>query len=87
MEKINTNFHKNEIPKQYSQCISLLVILIDRICRKYKNYYPQVFLEECEYEKKKKDKKTSKFITDNIDIYPDDSDKEGSHKENSDEEN
>ena len=38
--KINTNFHNNEIPKEGSQ-------LIYSVYKKDKNYYPQVFLEEC----------------------------------------
>ena len=31
--KINTNFHNNEIPKEGSQCICLLVILTDPVFR------------------------------------------------------
>ena len=44
--KINTNFHKNKIPKEGSQCICLSVILINLVFRIGKNYYPQVFLED-----------------------------------------
>ena len=41
--KINANFHNNKIPKEGSQCICLLlVILIDSVFRTGKNYYPQV---------------------------------------------
>ena len=47
--KMNTNFHNNEIPKEGSQYICLLVILIYSVCRKDKDYYPQVLLEECKY--------------------------------------
>ena len=47
MEKINTNFHNNKIPKEGFQFICLSVILIDSLFRTSKNYYPQVFLEEC----------------------------------------
>ena len=47
--KINTNFHKNKIPKEDSQFICLSVILIDSVFETGKNYYPQVFLEECKY--------------------------------------
>ena len=46
---MNTNFHNNEIPKEGSQYICLLVILIYSVCRKDKDYYPQVLLEECKY--------------------------------------
>ena len=34
------NFHNNEILKQSSQCIYLLVILNDSVYRTGKNYYP-----------------------------------------------
>ena len=51
--KVNTNFHDNEIPKG-SQFICLSVILIDSVFRTGKNYYRQVFLEECNYVAKEK---------------------------------
>ena len=70
--KMNTNFHNNEIPKEGSQYIYLLVILID--------YYPQVLLEECKYVVK--EKKTFMFFTDNIEISSDDFDKKNSDEEN-----
>ena len=49
MEKINTNFHSNKIPKEGYQYIRLLVILINFVFRTGKNCYSQVFLEECKY--------------------------------------
>ena len=52
--KINTNLHSDKIPKEGSQCICLLVILIDSVYRTGKSYYPQVFLEECKYVLKEK---------------------------------
>ena len=61
------------------------MILIDSVFRTRKNYYPQVFLEEC------KEKKIPKYIIDVIEIYSDadkeNSDEENSSEENSDEEN
>ena len=51
--KINTSFHNNKIPKEGSQCICLLVILIDSFFKRGKNYYPQVFLG-CKYVVKEK---------------------------------
>ena len=48
-EKINTNFHNNEISKEGSEFICESVILLDSVYKKDKNYYPQVFLEECKY--------------------------------------
>ena len=53
--KINKNFHKNKIPKEDSQYISSSVILIDSVFRTGKNYYLQLFLEECKYVVKEKD--------------------------------
>ena len=44
-----------------------------------------MFLEKCKYVVK--EKKTSKFITDDIEIFTDDSDRENSDKKNSNEEN
>ena len=45
--KINTSFHSDKIEKQGSQYICLSVIFNDSVHRTGKNYYPQVFLEEC----------------------------------------
>ena len=53
MEK-STNFHNNKIPKEGHQFTSLSVILIDPVFRAGKNYYPQLFLEECKYIDKEK---------------------------------
>ena len=47
--KINTNFHDDKISKECSRCIFLSVILIYSIFKMGKNYYLQVFLEECKY--------------------------------------
>ena len=52
---------------------------------KNENNYPCVFLEECKCVVK--EKRTSKFITDDIEISSDDSDMENSDEENSNEEN
>ena len=45
--KVNTIFHNNKIAKGSSQFICLSVTLIDSALRTGKNYYPQVYLEEC----------------------------------------
>ena len=58
--------------------------MIDPIYKKDKNYYPQVFLEECKYVVK--EKKASKFITDYIEISSEDSDRENPDEEISNEE-
>ena len=77
--KINTNFHNNKIPKEGSQCICLSVILINSVFRTSKNYYPEIFLEECKYVVKWKN--MSKYIIDDMEIFSD------SDRENSDEVN
>ena len=47
--KNSMNFHNNKITKEGFQCICLSVISTDSVYRKDKSYYPQVFLEECQY--------------------------------------
>ena len=63
--------------------------MIDSVFRTCKNYYPQVFLEECEYAVSKK--MICKYIIDDIEISSDfdreNSDEENSIEKNSDEEN
>ena len=49
-------------------------MLIDSVYIKYKNYYPQVFLERYKHVVKKKEQ--SYFFTENKEIYSDDSDEE-----------
>ena len=83
--KINTNFRNSKIQKKDSQFICLSVILIDSVFRTGKNYYPQVFVEECKYVAK--EKKMPEYITDDIEISSDKSDREDSNEENFDEEN
>ena len=88
--RINTNFHNNKILKEGSQFIFLFlsVLLIDPVFRTGKNYYPEVFLEECKYVIK--EKKMAEYITEDIKIYCDsnweDPDKRSSSEENSDKE-
>ena len=52
--KINTNFHNNKIPREGSLCFCLSVSSIIPFFRTGKNYYPQLFLEECKYVVKEK---------------------------------
>ena len=75
--KINTNLHNNKISREGSEFICLSVILIDSVFRTGKNYYPQVFLEECKYVVK--EKKIPKYIIDDIEISSD-SDRENSEE-------
>ena len=63
--------------------------MIGFVFRTGKNYYSQVFLEECKYGVK--EKKMPEYITNEIEISCDsdrkDSDEENPNKENSDKEN
>ena len=56
------------------QSICLSVILIDFVFRTDKNFYPQVFLEECKIFVK--EKKMLVYITDDIEIPSGDSNEE-----------
>ena len=58
--------------------------MINSVYRTNKNYYLQIFLEECKFVVK--EKKMSEYITDDIETSSDDSDREDSDEENSDEE-
>ena len=60
------------------------MILIDSVFRTGKNFYPQVFLQECKCVVK--GKKIPKYIIDNIEIFSD-SEEGNSDEDNSDEEN
>ena len=60
--KININFY----------VCSSVIIIIDSVVRVGKNYYPQVFLEQCKYISKEKNK--SKFINDELEISSDEFD-------------
>ena len=84
--KVNTKFHGDKVPKEGSQYIFLSVILIDSVFRTGKNYFPQVFLEECEYIVK--EKKMPQYITENVESCSDEenSDEEKYSQKNSDEE-
>ena len=70
---------------KYIIIICLSVALIDSVYRTNKNYYPQMFLEECKFAVK--EKKMPEYITDDIEISSNDSDWEDSDEENHDEEN
>ena len=48
--KVYTNFQHYKIPKDNEYCACLSVILLDSIfVNSNKEYYPQIFLEECKY--------------------------------------
>ena len=73
---INIDFHDNGMPKDDSSSIYFYIILIDSVFKMRKNYYPQVFLEECKYTVKEK----SRYISDDSKNFSDDSDEEASDK-------
>ena len=49
MEKSTKNLQDNKILKADFQYICLSIILLDSVFRTGKNYYSQVFLEECKH--------------------------------------
>ena len=65
-----TDFYDKEIPKVDSNHTCLAVISLDSALKKGKNYYPQVFLKECKYIKKK----PIRHIIDDLESSCDDSD-------------
>ena len=79
-EKVTTIFYNDKIQIEVSQFICLLVILIDSVQRTGKNHYRQVFLAKCKYVDKKIG---SQYVTDDIEISPDDFDQGISDKQNS----
>ena len=67
-----TDFYKKEMPKIDFNHTSLEVISFDSALKKDEKYYLQVFLKECKY----MNKKVIRHITQNIEIFPRDSDEE-----------
>ena len=63
------------MPKESLECVCLLLILLDSVYKKNK-YYPRVILKECNYIIKEKKNSIKTFITNNVDIFSDDSDEE-----------
>ena len=65
-DKVNINFQDKEIPKgDFSyKCLSL--IMLDSVVKVGKKYYPQVFLEDCKYVKRKN--KMLNYIDDDLEM-------------------
>ena len=76
-DKINTIFHDNILPGEGSHFSYLLVT--DYVLKMGKNYYPNVFLEECKCIIK--DKRMSKFINDELTFFSDEAHEEVSAEE------
>ena len=74
--KINTNFHKNKIPKEGCECICLSAKLVDSVYKRF--LFSSVFsrIETCCWRKK-----DVVETIDNIEISSDVTDKEDSNKE------
>ena len=51
---INTLFSGNEIPKEKNHYICIAAICIDCVLKVDKKNYPQVYLEKCKYEIKRR---------------------------------
>ena len=66
---INTLFSGDEIPKERIHYVCISAICIDSVLRRDKKNYPQVYLEQCKYKRKKK--KLVSFIDDKVDLSSD----------------
>ena len=64
--KVNTNFQDKEIPKGDSSYKCLYLIMLDFVVKVGKKHYPQVFLEECKYVKRKN--KMLNYIDDDLEM-------------------
>ena len=69
---MNTNFQDKEIPKRDSSYKCLSLIMLDSVVKVGKKHYPQVFLEECKYVKRKN--KMLNYIDDDLEMISSDDD-------------
>ena len=56
---INTLFSGDEIPKERVEHVCIACISIDSVLRVDKKNFPQVYLEQCKYKAKKKERKSN----------------------------
>ena len=70
--KVNTNFKGKETPKGDSSYKYFTMITLDSVVKVGKKYYPQVFLEECIYIKRKN--KMFNYINDDLEMTSSDED-------------
>ena len=77
-KKVNTNFQGKEPPKGDSSYKCLSLIMLDSVVKVGKKYYPQVFLEESKYIKRKN--KMFNYINDDLEMTSSDED-DGLHSE------
>ena len=70
--KVNTNFQGKEIPKGDASYKCLSLVMLDSVVKVGKKYYPQVFLGECKYFKRKN--KMFNYINDDLEMTSSDDD-------------
>ena len=70
--RVNTNFQGKETPKGDSSYKCLSLIMLDSVVKVGKKCYPQVFLEECKYIKRKN--KMCNYINDDLEMTSSDED-------------
>ena len=70
-DKLSTSFDDKGMPEKGSHCNCLSAILLDSNSRINKNYYSQVFWQECKYIVE--EKKMSKYNDDELEIPSDES--------------
>ena len=70
--RVNTDFQGKQTPKGDSSYKCLSLIMLDSVVKVGKKYYPQVFLEECKYVKRKN--KIFNYINDDLEMTSSDED-------------
>ena len=70
--RVNTNFQGKETSKGDSSYKCLSLIRLDSVVKVGKKYYPQVYLEECKYVKRKN--KMFNYINDDLEMTSSDED-------------
>ena len=83
--RVNRHFQDKEAPKGDASYKCLSLIMLDSIVKVGKKYYPQVFLEECKYVKRKY--KMVNYINDDIEISSSDENDEFYSESDSDSNN
>ena len=82
-DSIIINFHNKKMPREKIPCKCLSIITLDFVIESNEKYYPQTFLEECEYVQEKI--KFENYISKELDIDSND-EKESNFDNDSDDE-
>ena len=79
-DKVNRNFQGKKIPKENESYQCLLLIMLDSVLTVSKKYYPEVLLEDSEYEIK--NTKMENLINDVLDLslYDNETDNESDNE-------